>query len=114
MSFLLTASFMLGASAGALAQVENDVGKDYGSRDPAVCTDMKKPLKGGPSQEQAKQYVICGLEHVVGSNTLYLAEDVTVSLGGGVPYNRENFPYATDIDTKSLVYPIRASFDQYQ
>lgn len=112
----ITTILMLGAFAAAFAQGKagNGIGADYGARDPLTCQDMKKPLKGAPSAEQAKQYVICGLEHVTGSNTLYLVEDVTVVVGGAIPYNPNNFPFASDINTKSPVYPIRASFNQYQ
>ncbi len=61
----------------------------------------------------ATKYVICSQEHVEGGN-LYLAEDLTLQLGGAVPYNALNFPYAHDIDPKAPVYPIRASYKSYQ
>lgn len=105
--------FLQPAQARQGASVEKGVGTAYGTRDPGTCTDTKKPLRGAPSAVQAKQYVICSLEHVNGQS-LYLAEDVTIVVGGGIPYNPNNFPYATDIDPKSPVYPIRASFNEYQ
>lgn len=101
------------AHAQPSGQTQEHIGAAYGSRDPHTCEDTKKPLRGAPSAEQAKQYVVCGLEHVF-SYSLYLAEDVKVEVGGAVPYNPNNFPFASDIDTKSPVYPIRASFNEYQ
>ncbi|MDQ2746444.1 MAG: hypothetical protein M3T96_04195 [Acidobacteriota bacterium] len=35
-------------------------------------------------------------------------------VGGAIPYNSNDFPYATDIDPDAPVYPIRAVFDKYQ
>ena len=100
-------------SAFAQGKAENGIGSDYGSRDPRTCQDAKSPSRGAPSAAQATQYTICGLEHVEGAY-LYLAEDVTVQVGKGRPYSALSEPFASDIDTKSLVYPIRASFQQYQ
>jgi hypothetical protein len=62
----------------------------------------------------AGKYLVCKNEQVSGNgNTLLLVEDLTVNLGGGVPYNPKTFRI-TDIDTKALVYPLRASFKGYQ
>jgi len=94
-------------------ETQTGVGKPYGARDPRDCPDAKQPTRGAMSAAQATQYVICGLEHVYGEN-LYLAENVKVTVGGGIPYNPNNFPYATDIDPEATVYPIRAGFEKYQ
>ncbi len=114
-SSLLVAVFLLGAFTTAFAQGKagNGIGADYGSRDPRACKDAKNPSHGAPSAEQAKQYAICGLEHVEGAY-LYLVEDITVEVGKGRSYSALSEPFASDIDTKSPVYPIRASFKQYQ
>ncbi len=104
---------LLGASVSTFAQT--GAGKPYGARDPRTCTDTKAPTRGAMTAELATKYVICSEEHVEGGS-LYLAEDLTVQVGGAVPYNPNRFPFASDIDTKAPVYPIRAgaSLKEYQ
>ena len=102
--------FLFGAFGSTFAQ---GVGAPYGARDPRTCADMKAPAKGAISAGLATKYVICGKEHIYGQS-LYLAEDVTVQVGGGVPYDSNKFPFAKDIDPKSPVYPIRVNFKSYQ
>lgn len=102
---------LLGAGLSTFAQT--GAGKPFGARDPRTCADTKQPTSGAMTTALATKYVICSQEHVEGEN-LYLIEDLTVQVGGAVPYNPNRFPFASDIDTKAPVYPIRASFKEYQ
>jgi hypothetical protein len=91
----------------------NGPGAPFNARDPRICSDTKNPLSGGPSSDQAKQYVICGLEGVK-VDALYLVEDVKVDIGAARAYSVRSEANAGDIDPKFPVYPLRASFNQYQ
>lgn len=107
----IAAIFLLGAFDSAFAQ--KGAGAKFGARDPRTCADTKSPAKGAISAAQAGKYIVCDIEQVSGdSNLLSLVEDLTVDVGGGVPYNAKTFPYE-NIDTKALVYPLRASFKEY-
>ncbi|MDQ6626111.1 MAG: hypothetical protein M3Y69_08240 [Verrucomicrobiota bacterium] len=109
-SALLLTFVMLGTLIPASAQQRP--GAKFGTRDPRSCEDTKSPLKGAISVEQATKYIICDIEKVTGYGHLNLVEDLSVQVGGGVPYDAKTFPYP-NIDVKALVYPIRASFKQY-
>ncbi len=101
---------LLGASHSAFAQ---SIGAKYGSREPRTCANTKAPATGAITAALATKYLICNSEHVY-SGSLYLIEDVSVQVGAGVPYNPRTYVNATDIDVSVPVYPIRASFRQYQ
>ena len=109
-SLLLLAAMCLLSTLSTFAQ---KVGTPYDSREPHTCPDMSKPVKGPITAAQAKQYFICGMEHI-SSYQLYLVEDVTVTVGRGTVFQARNFPYASDIDPTFPVYPIRVSYKQYQ
>ena len=105
----LSVVFLLGFCSFTFSQ---NIGKRFGTRDPRTCTSTQQPLKGAITAELGKQYLICQLESV-SHDYLNLVENVQVQIGTGVPYNARNFPSISDIDPKSLVYPFRASFNQY-
>ena len=107
----ITIIFLLGAFHSTYAQ--QGAGKPYDARDPRTCADMKAPAKGAMTVALATKYLICASEGVQG-DYLYLIEDVQVQVGGGVPYNPRDLINVSDIDVKALVFPLRASFTQYQ
>lgn len=109
----IAALFLFSAFARTFAQ--KGVGAKYGARDPRSCADTKAPARGAMTAALATKYVICSSEGVK-SDYLYLVEGITtVQVGGGVPYNPRTYPYATDIDTKALIYPFRAgAYKSYQ
>ena len=100
--------FLLGASASTFGQ---GIGAKYGSREPQTCADTKSPAKGAMTVALATKYFICNSEHIYSDN-LYLVEDVSVQVGGAVPYNPRYS--APDIDVRASIFPIRASFRKYQ
>ena len=102
---------LFSASISTFAQTGS--GAKYGSRDARTCADTKAPTSGAMTTALATKYVICSQEHIQG-DYLYLVEDLTVQVGGAVPYNPNRFPFTADIDTKAPVYPLRAGFKQYQ
>ena len=113
MTIVIAGVPVFGAATAVFAQAEKGVGKGYGTRDPSTCLDTKQPLRGAISADQAKQYVICGMEHVQ-SSYLYLVENVSVEVGKGRPFRPLSEPFGSDIDQKFPVYPIRSAFKQYQ
>jgi hypothetical protein len=105
----LTVACMLGSAHG-----QTGLGARFGARDPFVCKSKKEPAQGAPSPSQARDYVKCTSENVVGSMgpKLYLMENVQVEIAKGRSFQPSdlNFP---DIDNSQLLYPIRGSYDWY-
>ena len=102
------------AATNRLLQAKQGVGAKYGARDPLTCASTKQPEHGAPSAEQARAYLISGLEHEKGSGTfgeLYLTENVKLDIGKGRPYDHPEG--GNDIDTHALVYPVRGSYTYY-
>jgi hypothetical protein len=98
-----------------LAHGEAGLGQKYDTRDPFACKSKKEPAKGAPSPSQAKDYLRCRQERVLG-NEIYLLENVQLEVGKGRPFQGGGLQDLNmgDIDPSFPVYPIRGSFDQYQ
>ena len=104
---------LIGLAMVASLATAQSVGAKYGSREPAVCPSLKEPVKGAPSAEQVRRYVICGAEGQSGSE-LFLLQDVKVEVGKGVPYR--DIPQISrpgNADPDGLVYQIRGSLKRY-
>jgi len=99
--------------ASGLAYAQNVKGADYRSRDPVSCPSKRGPIKGAPTPEQAKRYVMCQLEVVMYAPYLILLDNVQVEVGKGRPYDPDSDSLMSDADRDSLVYPIRGSYDMY-
>ena len=110
---MLTLLVVCSGATGAWAQVHP--GAAYGARDPEVCTSGKNPVKGGPTAEQARAYVQCGVsgESETGQ-TLWLMGELKIE----VAPNARPFNYYSDstgdIDPKQPVYDLRGSYVSYQ
>jgi len=92
-------------------------GAKFAARDARTCPSRKEPVKGGPTAAQAKQYVICDLEHMDAAGAsgalLYLVANVNIEVGKGRPFNilTDSWP---DVDPSQMVYPIRGTYLQWQ
>lgn len=84
----------------------------YGSRVPRTCADTKAPARGAITAALAARYFICQSEKVSGGS-LYLVENVSVQVGGPMPYDR-NLRAFDAVDVRAPLYPIRGSFTLYQ
>ena len=115
MNVLATIATLTTFGALTLTFAQSGIGAKYGTRDPRICADTKAPTSGAMTPALAIKYLISGMEGVK-SDDLYLIEGLTtVQVGGAVPYNPQRFPYASDIDVKAPVYPLRiGSYKQYQ
>jgi hypothetical protein len=105
-------------TAAALARQPkgNTVGAKYGTREPRACGSRKAPAHGAPSADQARQYVICELEHGDGERPLMLVTNVKVQVA---PVSHPANPgtqvlTAATIDPRQPVWDIRGSFTSYQ
>ncbi len=109
------------AGANAAADVEtkaaskrlptgNGIGAQYGTRDPATCTNRKTVPA---SAAVAMTYVKCDTEGVF-AGRLYLTTDLKVQVGSSRPFNFNQDSMATGIDARQPVYDIRGSYTQYQ
>lgn len=88
-------------------------GVPFATRDPHTCPNTKQPVSGPISATQARLYVMCEADHIL-SGYMYLAENVTVEVGKGRPFNPLSEGFVKDIDVNAPVYPIRGSFLDYQ
>lgn len=103
---------LIGLVAASLAMAQG-VGVKFGSREPAICANMKDPAKGAPSAQQVKRYVICGAEHQTG-NDLFLVSDVQVEVGKGVAFRDiPEIHRPGNADPEGQVYQIRGSLKRY-
>ena len=108
----LTLILFLLLASGSMAFSQAGIGHKYGTRDPHVCKSTKAPAKGAITVRLAKEYLLCDTEAESGG-FLYLLENVKVEVGKGRRYNPKSDDY-TDIDSSSLVYPIRGSYTEFQ
>jgi len=92
---------------------ETITGNKYGTRDPQTCADKKAPARGAITAALALKYLICEHEKVSGGY-LYLVENVTVQVGGGIPFNPNANLNVPDIDVRFPLYSIRGSLIRYQ
>ncbi|HRH45173.1 MAG TPA: hypothetical protein PKY82_26280 [Pyrinomonadaceae bacterium] len=102
--------FLLGAFNSTFAQPGS--GAKYGSRDLTTCDDTKAPTKGAITVALAAQYARCTYEKADG-NSIGLLEDLKIQVGGAVPFSRKTYPYASDVEPTTLVYPLRGSYKNY-
>jgi hypothetical protein len=84
----------------------------FGARDPRKCDDTKDPARGAITAALALKYLNCQMEYVSGGH-LYLAENIKVEVGGGVPYT-PNLGAFEAINVRVPLYPIRGSYLRYQ
>lgn len=102
------------STSSAFAQAVRTIGERFDSREPRVCADMSAPARGAITAAIALRYLNCQMDYVSG-DTLYLVEDVTVQVGGEIPYaairGQRSF---NEIDVRTPVYPIRGSLIRYQ
>jgi hypothetical protein len=108
---LVTLLVVLGG-AGVPAQGQTGIGKTYHSRDPFVCKSMKDPARGAPSPSQARDYIRCANEKIMGSGLL-LYENVQVEVGKSRPFSAGTDSGAGEIDPSQPVYPVRGTWDSY-
>ncbi len=106
----IAAIFLFSAFGSTFAQPGS--GAKFGSRDLTTCADTKAPTKGAITAELAAKYARCTYEKA-DTNSIGLLEDVKIQVGGAVPFNPKTYPYATDVDPKSPVYPLRGSYKTY-
>jgi len=99
-------------SASVLAQGQTGVGNTYHSRDPLVCNSMKDPARGAPSPSQARDYILCANEKIMGSGLL-LYENVQAEVGKSRPFSARADSGAGEIDPSQPVYPVRGTWDAY-
>ena len=64
-NFIMMVLMMTGTLG--LAYGQSGMGAKFGARDPFVCKSKKEPANGAPSPSQARDYVKCSSENVVGS-----------------------------------------------
>jgi len=107
-----------GETAVALARQPkgNGIGAKYGTRDPRTCASSVAPPHGPPSAEQARQYVICELEHGDGLRPAFLVTNVKVQVTS-VPHPPNQLTLelsAARIDPREPIWDIRGSFTGYQ
>jgi hypothetical protein len=92
----------------------NGVGAKFGTREPKTCASRTAPAKGAPSPDQARQYVICDTEHVLGTG-LFLVTNVKVQVAPASHSPTPSFvSMQADIDPSQPVWDIRGSLTQYQ
>ncbi len=96
----------------ALAQNHPGDGKQYDTRDPAVCRSTKEPAKGAPSGNQLKEYVQCANERIAGGY-ISLMQNLQIEIGKSRPYSAWSDSGHTNIDNSEPVYPIRGTYDLY-
>ena len=88
------------------------LGEGAGSREPHTCADTNAPVRGAITADLAKTYFECKAEGLWGDR-LYLVEQVSLQVGGGVPYT-PNLGSFDAIDVSVPLYPIRGSYLKYQ
>ena len=98
--------------AGVLAHGQSGIGKAYQSRDPFVCKSMKDPARGALSPSQARDYIRCANEKIMGDGLL-LYENVQVDVGKSRPYSAWADSGGGEIDPSQPVYPVRGTWDAY-
>jgi len=86
------------------------LGAQYGTRDPAACTNRKLAI----TAETAKKLLACDSEGELSRDQLYLITDEVVQVGSPRSFNYRQDSIATAIDVKQPVYDIRGSYTQYQ
>lgn len=106
----IAAIFLLAVFSSTFAQTGN--GAKYGSRELTICADTKVPAKGAITAELAAKYARCTYEKADG-NSIGLLEDLKIQVGGAVPFSRKTYPYASDVEPTTLVYPLRGSYKNY-
>ena len=92
----------------------NTIGAKYGTRDPRTCASRTAPARGGPSAEQARQYVICELEQADGIYPISLVAIVRVQVGQ-VSHSPDqlNLAIPSDFDPREQVWDIRGVVTSY-
>ena len=94
------------------ATAAQSIAERYGSREPRnTITDFKAPTKGPITPELAKKYFI-NQNEVISGGDLHLYENVTIEVGGRVPYT-PNLGAFEAIDVNVGLYPIRGSYVHY-
>lgn len=100
---ILTLLEVLGGT-GVLAHGQSGIGKTYHARDPSVCKSMNEPARGAPSASQARDYIRCANEKIMGSGLL-LYENVQVEVGKSRPYSAGADSGAGEIDPLTAGVP---------
>lgn len=83
----------------------------FGGRDPRTCDSTKAPAQGAITAALAQKYLNCQMEGIL-RGTLYLVENVKVTVGGGVPFT-PNLGSFDSINVRIPLYPIRGSLVRY-
>lgn len=97
----------MGASASAITLTRDDtIGAKYAAPGPRVCSTHAEPRSGSLTAEQARAYVICGVEGVTGADTLTLLSNVVVEQIAERAYNPDTDAFDA-IATDKSVYEIR-------
>ena len=86
----------------------NGIGAQYGTREPASCSNRGGPLNNAT----ARQYFICDAEGEK-AGYMYLVTDVTVQVSRSRPFNWSQDSASTGIDPAQPVYDIRGGFNEY-
>lgn len=112
MRHLLRACICIFAFGAFSSQVSAQAvsGAPWGARDPAQCTPLSQAEP--PSAEQAAQLFRC-LKDTASNSTgeLWLAEDVAIDVGGGVPFETMFLEFnMQDADVTKAVHPIRGGW----
>jgi hypothetical protein len=96
---------------------QQGAGAQFGSRDPYPCPSRKDPVKGAPTNEQARKIVLCDQEIITESissgKLLYLVTGLTVEVAKGRPFQMRT-DAMSNIDPSQMVYPIRGGFTMWQ
>ncbi len=99
------------ATKAAMARLPKGtgIGAQYGTRNPATCTNRKVAITAAT----AKALLACDSEGVMG-DILYLTTNATVQVGAARPFNYAQDSSAPAIDARQPVYDLHGSYTLYQ
>ncbi len=92
---------------------QTGIGAKFGTHDPYSCKSTTAPRQGAITAALAAQYVTCTVDRIDHDGNLFLAENMKVEVGAGVPYQTAGVIGVEDIEPDGKIYAIRGSYDQY-